>query len=505
MGQKINKLIQRCMGVKGKRREGRRNETGGNGETLEQRTLLSVSSLWFSGNRLVVKSDNASTSVSVSQSGSNLVVSEVGTSRSWSYARSSVGDLEFQGGNGNDRFVNNISNLPTRAFGNAGNDYLEGYNAVDTFVGGAGDDTLVGYGGDDIMWGGTGNDVLRGMDGNDQLMGDDGNDRLNGGNGADKMWGGAGNDVLISIDNAVGDFNQGDAGRDTIWVDKTGSSNDGVAGATSEDAVQYVAFFANGADRTLNGDRIGDPTALAGQTYKTFSNRTLFGSNGPQANDIRQGATGDCYLLAGLSAIADDSPQAIRNRVVDFDDGTYGVRLGDKFYRVDNDLPVRSSTDTNPANAGFGANGSMWVAVVEKAFAHYRTGANSYGSIEGGWGVEANRAFGTTAAGDRDIHSYSSATALANEIFSRWNSFSAVTIGFTGKKVASATVPLVMGHMYTVMNVIRNSAGTVTSIVLRNPWGYDGAGNDSNTNDGLVSVTPSQLMQLNGRVNWGRV
>ena len=74
-----------------------------------------------------------------------------------------------------------------------------------------------------------------------------------------------------------------------------------------------------------------------------------------------------------------------------------------------------------------------------------------------------------------------------------------------GKKVASATAPLIMGHMYTVMNVIRNSAGTVTSIVLRNPWGYDGAGSDSNTNDGLVKATPSQLMQLYGRVNWGRV
>ena len=27
----------------------------------------------------------------------------------------------------------------------------------------------------------------------------------------------------------------------------------------------------------------------------------------------------------------------------------------------------------------------MWVAVVEKAYAHYRTGANSYASLSGGW------------------------------------------------------------------------------------------------------------------------
>jgi hypothetical protein len=319
------------------------------------------------------------------------------------------------------------------------------------------------------------------------------------------MWGGKGNDVLISIDNGLGDDNQGDAGLDTIWVDLNGSSYDRVLGATSEDKVQYVASFSNGADRTLNGDRISDPLALSGQVYKTFSNRPLFGANGPKPNDIRQGATGDCYLLAGLAAIADDSPQAIRNQVVDFDDGTYGVKLGNNFYRVDNDLPVWSASSTAPANASLGADASMWVAVVEKAFAHYRTGANSYSSIEFGWGVEANRAFGTTAPGERDIQSFSSAAALANEIYTRWSNYGAVTIGFTGKKVATVSVPLIMSHMYTVMNVIRNSAGTVTSLVLRNPWGIDGAGNDSNPNDGLVTVTPSQLFQLYGRVNWGRV
>ena len=47
--------------------------------------------------------------------------------------------------------------------------------------------------------------------------------------------------------------------------------------------------------------------------------------------------------------------------------------------------------------------------------------------------------------------------------------------------------------MYTVMYVTCDSSGVVTSITLRNPWGYDGAGNDSNPYDGLVTVTPDQL------------
>ena len=61
-------------------------------------------------------------------------------------------------------------------------------------------------------------------------------------------------------------------------------------------------------------------------------------------------------------------------------------------YRVDNDLAVTGSS-TTPAYAKLGAQNSMWVAVIEKAFAHYRTGSNNFASIEGGWSVEINRAF----------------------------------------------------------------------------------------------------------------
>ena len=132
-------------------------------DNLESRQVLSVSSLWFSGITLVVKTDNAATSVNVSQVGSNTQIQEVGSGRTWSYVSSSVGTVEFQGGAGDDRFVDYISNLPIRAFGFGGNDYLEGWNAADYFDGGDGNDQLVGYGGDDLMFGGPGNDVLLGM------------------------------------------------------------------------------------------------------------------------------------------------------------------------------------------------------------------------------------------------------------------------------------------------------------------------------------------------------
>ena len=41
--------------------------------------------------------------------------------------------------------------------------------------------------------------------------------------------------------------------------------------------------------------------------------------------------------------------------VVDFGDGTYGVRLGANFYRVDNDLPVATAGSARTARAATGA------------------------------------------------------------------------------------------------------------------------------------------------------
>lgn len=514
-------------------------------EPLEARELMAVTQIWFSGNTLCAKTDNTSTSVELRQSGTEVLVKDISSAKTWKYAASQVGQFEFQGGAGNDRFVNYISNMKVRAWGFGGNDYLEGYNGDDYLDGGDGDDTLVGYGGNDLMyggrgndvlrggggndqlvgqdghdrlegdsgndkaWGGTGNDVLLGGSGDDQLVGEDGDDRLNGQSGNDKLWGGNGNDILIAIDNALGDYLQGDSGADAYWLDQTGSYRDATYGVSSaqNDKVQYVTGFANGADRTLDGDRIADPTVLSGHTYRRFTDNPLFSSSGPKPTDIRQGALGDCYLMAGLGAIAEDGPRVLQQNVVDFDDGTYGIRLGNKFYRVDNDLPVASSGSTTPVYAGLGQSNSMWAAVVEKAFAHYRKGLNTYASIQGGWGDEANSAFGSTTAGRKYFSNYGSATAMANDIYSRWNTYQAVTVNFSGgKKTSSAGDPIILGHAYTVMSVRRNSAGTVTSIVLRNPWGTDGGGStDSNPYDGLITVTPAQIFQYAGAVAWGRV
>lgn len=456
-------------------------------EQLEERACMSVASLTLNGHTLVLQANGSATNVELRASGNNIQVVDISANQTYTYASSAVNLVEFRGGVGNDRFVDLVSGLAVRGLGNGGNDFLQGGSGADYLDGGAGNDTLLG------------------LAGNDQLFGGDGDDQLNGGAGNDRLIGGNGDDVLIAIDGGTTDYSEGNAGRDTIWNDKNSVLTDTVFGAAAEDKVQLVTGFANGADRTLDADRITDPRLNSGASYRTFAGNVLFGSAGPQMSDIRQGYLGDCWMLSGLGAIARDDAQALRQNVVDFNDGTYGVCLGGRFYRVDNDLPVYTGT-SSLAYAQLGAGNSMWVAVVEKAFASYRTGANSYASIEGGWGVEVNQAFGSTTAGGRSIQNYGNATALVNDLYARATAGQSVTIGFLGFMPGASNVPLVMGHMYMISSFVRNGSGVITGVVVRNPWGVDGGGShDSNTSDGLVTVTPAQLFACNGAVNWGRV
>jgi hypothetical protein len=270
--------------------------------------------------------------------------------------------------------------------------------------------------------------------------------------------------------------------------------------------VQQVASFANGADRTLDGDSIADPKNTTGYAYKRFSG-PLFSSAGPAMTDIIQGTDGDCWLMATLAGIARTNPQAIRQNVADFGDGTYGVRLGNNFYREDGDLPVTKSG--TPAFANLGAGNSLWVAVVEKAFAHYRTSAATYESLSNGWASEALAAFRATETASPWISSYSSADALRNALIGLSNNAKEVMISFNQNPSVSNGVingtPLHDNHVYTLVGFARDTAGNLNQVILRNPWGFDGAGNDSNPHDGLVTVSIKTLYGCRGKVESGRV
>src|SRR5205823_10283820 len=125
---------------------------------------------------------------------------------------------------------------------------------------------------------------------------------------------------------------------------------------------------------------------------------------------------------------ANDNPTAVRRMVADFGDGTYGVHLGNNFYREDADLPTWNAASTDQCYAGLGHDGSLWVALVEKAYTHYRTGANTYASLNNGDPQDALRAYNETSVGEDDFAAGSNSATVANDVYNHWNAYQSCTI-----------------------------------------------------------------------------
>jgi hypothetical protein len=457
---------------------------------LESREVPAVTSSQLASGILTVRCDNSTSSVLVSQTTTNITVRDVTMNRVWSYAASKVNRVDVLGGASADFLTSTgpaIGKLVVLN-GRGGNDTLTGGNGREKLNGALGNDVLNGGGGNDTLLGNDGNDKLLGGDGNDTLNGGNGNDDLNGGAGSDTLIGGGGGDNLVSLDNATGDTLDPGLGFDVLWVDKNGALTDFVIGGAAAEVINPIVSFANaGTDRTLNGDRIADPTPLAGDVLETFTGRPLFGPNGPSVLDIDQGALGDCWILAGLGAIANQNPDVIRSNVVDFGDGTFGVHLGTSFYRVDNDLPVAMAGDQTLAYTGVGQGGSLWVSIIEKAYTHYRTpGANSYISIEGGFTTDLYQAFRLDGMGSLIFSQFGNASSLGAAIKQVVDAGKAPTIGIQ----TPITGMLLSSHQYIVMGYdLDGLTGEVTNVILRNPWGIDGGTIPSgNPDDGIVTI-----------------
>ena len=355
--------------------------------------------------------------------------------------------------------------------GGAGNDSIVVDPSVRTdciLYGGAGSNTLVGGSGNDTLYAGTGRNVLRA---------------------------GSGNDVLVGLGSAAATL-AGGAGHDSFWADANPRQRLANVRADEMGSVHRVGVFFSGATvvrnrnmevRTLALRHLAEPSTTGGNTYRDFANDPLFGPTGPSPDDVAQGAVGDCFYLAVLSAVAKTDPAKIRQSILDMGDGTYlvqFVRGGSKvFVRVDAQLPVWP--DGTPAYAGLGQGQSLWVAIMEKAYAIFHGPGASYASIDGGWMDEA---FASMGANPADLYGAANGAGLLSQIQSDLLAGQAVTYG---TNVAVSGSSLLDQHAYEVVHVNLDSQGNPVSMLLRNPWGVDGAGNDG-TNDGYVTVTAQQ-------------
>jgi hypothetical protein len=346
------------------------------------------------------------------------------------------------------------------------------------------------------LHGGAGEAVLAGGSGNDRLYGDD---------GADSLSGGAGDDVLVALGGGAADSALGGLGRDSFWLD-AGRLAD-VTADVSPDATlsgsmhRVGSFYASAAVPkavratakvvALDGADLPDPSVSDPYfTYRRFADRPLFADAGPRGDDVAQGMIGDCYVMAVFLSTADLDPTRIRESVVDLGDGTYAVQFGagkaKKVVRVDADLPVWPD-DLSPAYAALGRDGSMWVAVMEKAYAMVRKGGTrGYGGLDAGWMKETYNLLGAASRTART----NSSDLLIHYIEAELAAGRSVTYATA---VPSAGAPLIGSHAYAVAGVDLDASGNPVSIRLRNPWGVDGTGSDG-ADDGYVTVTAHQAL-----------
>jgi hypothetical protein len=188
--------------------------------------------------------------------------------------------------------------------------------------------------------------------------------------------------------------------------------------------------------------------------------------DGVSADDINQGAVGDCWFLSAVTGVAGRDPQSLQEGIKENPNGTISVRLYDSegnehWVTVTPELPL--DEDGNPA--GVSSNGELWVAYYEKAFAAFYDQDNdglsgSYKAIEGDYTDKAGPYLTGRPADEID--------ADFDDVREKYDQGEVVIVGSPGEKKVEDKFKdgYVTGHAYVVDGFTDDG-----KIILRNPWG----------------------------------
>ena len=411
------------------RRNARRN--GFQLESLEQRQMMTITSMAVdSAGTLNIRCNDAADNITVYQSGASTLVQSVSPTGGTTVSNMGTGVkfLDIRTFGGNDT-VNNNTNLRSSIWGGSGEDTLNGGSNIDSIWGEAGKDTINGNNSGDYLYGGTGNDTIRGGAGNDYIEGDDyatnnisiytepmlpytNNDTIYGGSGVDEIYGQIGNDMLYGgggSDNLYGgrgiDYLFGDDVAQSFFVaeDNQYSGNDKLYGGDDGDTLyggygSDTLYGGYGNDHLWGGDNndklFGEAGSdyLDGQGHDDFldsgsATEAVYGTwgndfnayktavGGTKLDDISQGNTGNCFILAAMGAAANRGIN-LSSLITYVGNGVYSVAL----YKVSPATGMLTPTNvrvtfdgalysTDPTAHNRGQRGESWTVIMSRAMA----------------------------------------------------------------------------------------------------------------------------------------
>ncbi len=307
------------------RRKSRRRQFNVSAETLESKTLLTVTGvligteldLFIDGSDSVTVRANSAGRVEVLGNGvvlgsvpsiaantlTGLLVqgsdtdNVIDVSALTTAQFSALGGITLSGGNGTDR-ITGSDGFAESILGGDGNDIIVGGDGNDSINGGNGNDSITaGLGGDVVLGGdgndtvdaGAGNDSINAGDGNDRVTAGDGDDTVDASHGADSIAGGNGNDSMVGgfgIDTV-----NGEAGNDTIYG---GADNDSLLGGDGNDQIT-----GNAGNDTINGEAGDDNLDGSDGNDLIDAGAGNDTANGSAGNDTIGGSSGDDLLYGG--------------------------------------------------------------------------------------------------------------------------------------------------------------------------------------------------------------
>lgn len=264
---------------------------------------------------------------------------------------------------------------------------------------------------------------------------------------------------------------------------------------------------------------LDDPVPLekhAEYDYTTGNGALLDGETSENSfnfDDVKQGAIGDCYLVAALSSsVYADSDGSVRDGLVrelaDADGfvTSYAVRLYDAWGEpqdvfVDADLVRKNGKPTYARSMDSDSDGEEWVvSLFEKAYAGWHGGYQEVG--DGGWAGDVMQAITGSTANYRRIEYLSDATILSS-IENAVADNRPVVAGTWGKDddVDYEGTNIYAWHAYSVLGVKRPE-GEDPQVTLRNPWGrVEPAGNGPD--DGIFDLPLPEFRRLYQGLTFG--